>query len=697
MSKIDAQKGDLLVEFFSEEIPARFQVGSGEQLENLFVKKLVSRELSFDSCKTYTGPRHLAIIIRDIDLVQKDQLVEKRGPRLGSDEKAINGFLKSNNISLSDTIVKKTNNGDFYFYSQNIFGKNTAKILPDIINEIIFDFLWSKSQRWGYSDLKWARPLRNILILLNDEPIDGKIKIGKNTFLNFTNFSFGHRHHNQKIIVKSINQYEDLLKNNNVIIDRETRKNKILSDIDLLLNNKQLNLKQDNSLLDEVTGLVEFPNVMLGTIDNEFMSLPPEVLSTAMKVHQKYFTIFDNKKKLAPKFIFVSNALTEKNRNIRITEGNQRVLRARLSDASFFWKVDTSNSLDYFNKKLKKVLFYDGLGSIFDKTIRLAKISDFFASFFNLDPSLAKEAALLSKADLASEMVGEFPELQGIMGGYYSKINGTISDVSIAISEHYKPKGLSDELPKSNLGAMLSVIDNIDTLTGFFVINKKPTGSKDPFALRRSGFSIVKILIKFKVNISISDLFTEPLKMFDNSSEIIQDELYAFILDKLSYILKKEDFGDDIIKSIIDLPDLYKIPFQVLYKRIQSIKTIHKTEEFKFFLSNFKRLNNIIKTNELPEGSQIYVDQSLFEGSEEEGIFNISNHLRIEFAKNKYQLDKQETILNEITKASTLINMFFENIIVNHEDNIIKNNRLEVLKLLRNIIIQYTNFSVLED
>ena len=697
MSKIDAQKGDLLVEFFSEEIPARLQVGSGEQLENLFVKKLVSRELSFDSCKTYTGPRHLAIIIRDIDLVQKDQLVEKRGPRLGSDEKAINGFLKSNNISLSDTIVKKTNNGDFYFYSQNIFGKNTAKILPDIINEIIFDFLWSKSQRWAYSDLKWARPLRNILILLNDEPVMGEVRIGKNTFLNFTNFSFGHRHHNQKIIVKSINQYEDLLKNNNVIIDRETRKNKILSDIDLLLNNKQLNLKQDNSLLDEITGLVEFPNVMLGTIDNEFMSLPPEVLSTAMKVHQKYFTIFDNKKKLAPKFIFVSNALSEKNRNIRITEGNQRVLRARLSDASFFWKVDISNSLDHFNKKLKKVLFYDGLGSIFDKTIRLAKISDFFASFFNLDPSLAKETALLSKADLASEMVGEFPELQGIMGGYYSKINGTISDVSIAISEHYKPKGLSDELPKSNLGAMLSVIDNIDTLTGFFVINKKPTGSKDPFALRRSGFSIVKILIKFKVNISISDLFTEPLKMFDNSSEIIQDELYAFIIDKLSYILKKEDFGDDIIKSIIDLPDLYKIPFQVLYKRIQSIKTIHKTEEFKFFLSNFKRLNNIIKTNELPERSQIYVDQSLFEGSEEESIFNISNHLRIEFAKNKYQLDKQETILNEITKVSALINMFFENIIVNHENNIIKNNRLEALKLLRNIIIQYTNFSVLED
>ena len=697
MSKNKCRKGDLLVEFFSEEIPARMQLESGKQLENLFQKKLGIRDISFNSCKTYTGPRHLSIIIRDIDLFQKNKLIEKRGPRLGSDEKAINGFLKSNNISLSDTIVKKTKNGDFYFYLQNVVGANTAKILPDVINEIIYGFVWSKSQRWAYSDLKWARPLRNILILLNDEIVHGKIKIGNNTFLEFTNYTFGHRYNQKKIIVKNINKYEELLNDNNVILDRDIRKNKILNDIDLLLNIKKLKLKQDNSLLDEITGLVEFPNVMLGSIDNEFMSLPSEVLSTAMKVHQKYFSIIDDKKKLSPNFLFVSNTLPEKNRNIRITEGNNRVLRARLSDASFFWKVDTSNSFDDYNKKLEKVSFYEGLGSVFDKTLRLSKISSFFSTHFNVGTSLAKEAALLSKADLASEMVGEFPELQGIMGGYYSKINGASSSVSIAISEHYKPKGLSDDMPKTNLGAMLSVIDNIDTLTGFFVINKKPSGSRDPFALRRSGFSIVKILIEFRLNLTISDLFTESLKTFNNSSEIIKTELNAFIIDKLRFVLKNEGLRDDIIESVTSLADLYKMPFQVLYNRIKNIKTIYEAEDFKFFLSNFKRLNNIIKANQLPANHEIQIDKNLFQGAEEEEIFNITTNLRLEFIKHKDEAENQGVFLKEILKTSILVNKFFENIIVNHENQGIKNNRLVLLSNLRNIITQYSNFILLDD
>ncbi|MDC0530886.1 glycine--tRNA ligase subunit beta [Alphaproteobacteria bacterium] len=697
MIKKDSQKGDLLVEFFSEEIPARMQTGSGKQLENLFQKNLVSRDISFNQCKTYTGPRHLAIIIRDIDLIQKNQLIEKRGPRLGSDEKAINGFLKSNNISLSDTIIKKTKNGDFYFYSKNIIGANTSKILPIIISEIINSFVWSKSQRWAYSDLKWARPLRNILILLNDELVNGKIKIGNDTFLEFTDYTFGHRHNERKITIKNINEYEELLNNNNVILDRDIRKDKILSDINTLLKKNKLQLKQDNFLLEEVTGLVEFPNVLLGSIDNEFMSLPPEVLSTAMKVHQKYFSTIDDQKKMAPKFLFISNALSEKNRNISITEGNERVLRARLSDASFFWKIDTSNSFDYFNKKLEKVLFYEGLGSIFDKTLRISKISNFFSTHFNVAASVAKEAALMSKADLASEMVGEFPELQGIMGGYYSKINGASTCVSVAISEHYKPKGLSDDMPKTNLGVMLSMIDNIDTLTGFFVINKKPSGSKDPFALRRSGFSIVKILIEFRLNLCISELFTESLKTFNNSSEIIKTELQAFIIDKLSFILKKEGLRDDIVESIISLPDLYEIPFPVLCKRIKDINNIHNTGEFKFFLSNFKRLNNIIKANQLEENFEIKINKNLFERSEEEDIFNITNNLRLEVIKNKGEVEKQETVLKEIIKVSDAIDVFFEKIIVNHQNNIVKKNRLNLLVNLRNIITLYSKFSLLED
>jgi glycyl-tRNA synthetase beta chain len=252
-------------------------------------------------------------------------------------------------------------------------------------------------------------------------------------------------------------------------------------------------------------------------------------------------------------------------------------------------------------------------------------------------------------------------------------------------------------MPKTKLGAMLSMIDNIDTLTGFFVINKKPSGSKDPFALRRAGFSIVKILIEFRLDLCISDLFTESLKTFNNSSEIIKTQLQAFIIDKLSFILKKEGLRDDILESIISLPDLYEIPFQVLIKRIKDINNINKTEEFKFFLSNFKRLNNIIKANQLEENLEIEINKNLFEGSEEEDIFNITNDLRLEFIKNKDEVEKQETVLKEIIKISDKIDVFFEKTIVNHEDNIIKNNRLMLLVNLRNIITQYSRFSLLED
>ncbi len=697
MSKNESPKGDLLVEFFSEEIPARMQVASGKQLENLLQKNLVSRNISFNSFKTYTGPRHLAIIIRDIDLIQKNQLIEKRGPRLGSDEKAVNGFLKSNNISLSETIVKKTNNGDFYFYSQNVIGANTAKILPDIINEIIYGFVWSKSQRWAYSDLKWARPLRNILILLNDELVDGKIKIGNNTFLEFTNYTFGHRHNEQKIIVKNINEYERLLHNNNVILDRNIRKDKILSDMNLILNKKQLHLKQDDTLLDEITGLVEFPNVMLGSIDISFMSLPPEVLSTTMKVHQKYFSIIDDKNNLAAKFLFISNSILEKNRDLRIVEGNERVLRARLADASFFWKVDTSNTFEYWNKKLKKVLFYEGLGSLFDKTIRMSQASSFFSIYFKVDNSLAIDAALSSKADLVSEMVGEFPELQGIMGGYYSKLNGKPTEVSVAISEQYKPKGLLDEMPQTDLGALLSMVDKIDTLTGFFVINKKPTGSKDPFALRRAGFSIVQILIQFKLNISLDDLFTESLKTFNNLSQSIKTDLIDFIIDKLRFILKSDDFRDDIVESVLSLPDIHKLGFQVIYRRIQNISLKIETEDFKFFLSNFKRLNNILKTNDAHKNYDIPVDVNLFQSLEEEQIDNFTKNLILKNNKYKNELESQELYLKKLISSNNIINLFFENTKVNHEITVVKQNRFILLVNLRKTIMKYSCFSKIED
>ena len=695
MSDISIKKGDLLLEFFSEEIPARMQSDAESQIESLFKKSLDNKGISYNSILTYSGPRHLALIIKQLDLKQKDQIINKKGPKIGSSEKAIQGFLKSNNINFSNLTHEKTKNGEFYFYSQNVKGLKTSEILPEIINEVIYSFVWSKSQRWSYSDLKWARPLRNILLLLNDKVINGQIKVGNNEFLKFTNYTFGHRDNQKKIIVNNISDYEALLRLNNVILDRNTRKNKILSDIELLLKHEGLKLKQDDALLNEVLGLIELPNVMIGSINKDFMDLPPEVLSTAMKVHQKYFSIIDNKNNLQPKFIFVSNTPPDKIRDSTIIEGNQRVLKARLADASFFWKTDTSNTFKNWNNKLKKVLFYEDLGSVFDKTIRMSEISKTFSVFFNVKATSAREAALFSKSDLVSEMVGEFPELQGIMGGYYSKLSGMSEDISTAIFEHYKPKGLSDKLPETKLGSMLSIIDKIDTLTGFFVINKKPSGSKDPFALRRTGFSIAQILINFKLNMTIEDLFISSLKTFKNSSNSIKIDLINFITDKIKFVLKKQGFSDGIVESVFNLPNINNLKFQTIYKRIEVLSNIGSSSNFKLFLTNFKRLNNILKTNKSPICSNAKINVKLFEKSEEQDIYNAAKTLELKTKQYLTTFD-QEIYLKDIIKLHFPIYNFFENVVVNHDDKKIRDNRLLLLMRLRELITKYSKFNLID-
>ena len=697
MSKNNDNKGKLLLELFSEEIPARMQINSEKQLSSLFEKSLIKRDIGYGSFLTFSSSRHLSIIINNLDLKQKNQIIEKRGPRVGSNKKAINGFLKSNNIQENDIVIKDTKNGKFYFYHNHINGINTSEVLPDIINEIIDSFVWPKSQRWAYSELRWARPLRNILLLLNNQLVEGKVAIDKNNSLYFSNYTFGHRHDSKKIEVRSIDDYESLLEKNKVILDRDKRRNKIVSDTKLLLKDKSIKLLDDDHLLDEILGLIEFPNVLIGSIDEQFMNLPKEVLTTAMRVHQKYFSIIDNKNNLVPKFLFVSNTIPEKERDKRVIEGNERVLKARLSDSNFFWKTDTSITIKILNEKLKNVLFYEGLGSLYEKTIRLSKVSKYFSSLFNVDESLAKEASLLSKFDLVSEMVGEFPELQGIMGSYYTKLNGKSKEVSNAIFEQYKPKGISDEMPTTNLGGMLSMIDNIDTLTGFFIINKKPSGSKDPFALRRAGFSIVQILMKFKLNISISDLFTESVNSYKNSSKIIKLDLVDFIIDKVRFILKNQNFRDDIITSVFSLKDAKNYLFPILYERVNHINDVKDTSDFKLFLVNFKRLNNIIKSNKLPDISDVKVNPDLFETSEEKEIYNKSDNLNFNLKKYLINLDYQKSILQEIINLQYAINSFFETVIVNHEEKIIKNNRIALLTKLSDSILEFSNFGLIED
>ena len=697
MDKMEMSRGNLLLEFFSEEIPARMQLNSEKQLQNLFIKSLSQREIAFESFKTYSGPRHLSIIIKNIELEQKDQKIEKRGPRFDANQKAIEGFLKSNQLSLNETVIKETNNGKFYFHSQITKGKKTYEILPDIINEIVNGFVWPKSQRWAYTDLKWARPLRNIVLLLNDDIVKGKVAIGKDVFLNFTNFTFSHRHSDKKIIINKIENYERLLEENLVILDRNKRLRKIINDTSYLLDKEKLKLVNDKFLLEEVVGLVEFPNVLIGSISKKFMKLPREVLSTVMRVHQKYFTIIDKKNNLASKFLFVANSVKEKDRDFRVIEGNERVLKARLSDASYFFENDISNTFENWNEKLKKVLFYEGLGSLHDKTLRMANISSNFAQAFGVKSELAKQATLLSKADLVSEMVMEFPELQGIMGGYYAKIKNKSEEVSRAIFEHYKPKGISDNLPETNIGSLLSMVDKIDTLVGFFIIGKKPTGSKDPFALRRNGFSIAQILINWKLNMSLNEVISPSLKEYICSSQTIKLCLIEFMIDKLKFIFSNQDNRIDVIESVLNSKIVNDLPINTISSRIDSIFKFTKKNDFKVFLANFKRINNILKSEKFSNEAQFDVNINFFETIEEENIYNFVNSFSLEIKEKGIYENSQDVLIKNLIKMNKPISLFFENVIVNHDNYNIKTNRLNLLKNLHNSMLQFSSFGFIEN
>ena len=695
MNNFDNNSGNLLFEIFSEEIPARMQLESEKQLERLFKSSLSSRGIGYEECFTYSGPRHLSLIINNIELTQKDKNIEIRGPRVGSNEKALTGFLKSKKINISDTFIKKTKNGDFYFFSDIEKGKKTSQVLPVVIEEILKKFVWPKSQRWSNTTFKWARPLRNILLLLNDEVVKGKFDLGNDCFLTFNNFTFGHRYNNKKIILKSIRDYEILLKKNHVLLDRKKRKQKILHDIGALIKNKETKILEDEILLNEVLGLAEFPSVLEGSISEEFMSLPREVLSTAMRVHQKYFSIIDKNNNLLPKFLFISNSLPDKVRDSNIIKGNERVLKARLSDAKFFWNSDKENNLEELNEKLKNVQFHEGLGSLNEKTKRMSKTSVFFSKVFDVNQDFAKQASLLSKADLISEMVGEFPELQGIMGGYYSQLQGQPKEVSDAIFDHYKPKGLLDTIPRTKLGCLLSIIDKIDTLTGFFIINKQPTGSKDPFALRRTGFAIVQILINHNLNISINDIFVEAFKSFGSYSESTHKSLNDFIIDKIKFVLNQQNISLDIIDSVMSLKNSFNIPIPILIRRINLLENQKNDAEFKTFLIGFKRVHNVLNHSDISKFRLNKVNETLFKIDEERELFKIVNMLEGQINKFEFDINSQNFIINELLKLDHIIEAFFEKVIVNDNNERVKFNRLSLLNELSDNINKFFKFNLI--
>ena len=650
---------ELLLEFFTEEIPARFQRKALNDSLNLFSRLLDEYGAIYNKVFTFVSPRRLAIQVKQLQNKTKEFYEEKRGPKTSAPEKAIAGFLKSNNCQNEDLIER-----DGYFYLNiDTKGKEIKNIINSIIEDFIANMPWQKSMRWYIEDQNtlsafWVRPIRSILCIYDGDFIDTYIdSVGLKT----CDYTFGHRFLSKdKIRVFDFDDYQQKLEKNYVMLDYNKKRSYIENELVQRAAAMGLCMKYDEALLDEVTGLVEYPFIHIGTIDEKFMDLPSVVLSTSMKVHQKYFSLTYTDSIMAPFFGTVTNVPGNK----IMQEGLDRVLRARLSDAQFFYKEDVDATLEAFTQRLSNVVFHEKLGSIAQKVDRMMSIAN------------SKEehrTVALCKADLLTQMVGEFPELQGKMGEIYARVQSEDEEVCIAIREHYKPLGANDTLPETRTGARVSFFDKLDTLVGFFGVGIYPTGSKDPFALRRAALCIVRLLCDFKDDI----LDGETLSWYINTlvsaysdqgialdTEIVKDVI-DFITDRLTvYISDKLDIDQEIVKNVIRSFNSFDFNFKeavdksIIYKDLASKKGFVTVEEA------YKRAVGVI-------------GDFKFDISNE---YTLDNEIMKNLNKNITSIIDKEPSFDQLVSISSSLIEACENVLMNDNDEEIKKQNLSVLQ-----------------
>ncbi len=501
---------DLLLELFSEEIPARMQAQAQENLKKLVTDALVHAGLTYDGAKAFSTPRRLALAVHGLAAQQPDLREEKKGPRVGAPDQAIQGFLKSAGLkSINEAKVQQDKKGDFYIAVVERKGRPTAQVISEIVPDVVKKFPWPKSMRWGKASeesgsLTWVRPLHSLICTFGPETEEPEIVKLSIDGVSSGDVTHGHRVHAPAAIkVKRLDDYLKKLQAAKVVPDRERRKEIILADAKNLAMAQGLELIEDEALLEEAAGLVEWPVVLLSEFDKAFLDIPPEVIRATIRANQKCFVLRDGKTgKLANKFILVSNLEASDGGNA-IKAGNSRVIRARLSDAKFFWEQDKKKKLEDRLPKLKEIVFHEKLGTQMERVERIAALAKELAPIVKADPNKAERAARLAKVDLVTEMVGEFPELQGLMGKYYAEAEGEDAAVARAIEEHYKPQGPGDRVPGDPVSIAVALADKIDTLVGFWAIDEKPTGSKDPYALRRAALGIIRLILENKLRLSV--------------------------------------------------------------------------------------------------------------------------------------------------------------------------------------------------
>jgi glycyl-tRNA synthetase beta chain len=667
---------DLLLELFSEEIPARMQAGAARDLERLMVGALTDRGYLFEGIKAFAGPRRLTLAIAGLPAKQKDVREELKGPKTDAPQAALDGFLKKTGLTKDQLKVETTPKGDVYIAVIERAGRETPHVLAEIIPEVMAKFPWPKSMRWKPgSAVRWVRPLHSILCTFDGELVPFSFA-GVSSGLH----TRGHRFLSEgKIEAKRFDDYAQQLKAAHVVLEAEERSAIIFEGAKQAAFVHQLEMIPDEGLLAEVSGLAEWPVVYIGTIQNEFMDVPAEILQTSMRTHQKYFSLRDPKTgKMANRFALVANMIA-KDGGKEIVAGNERVLRARLSDAKFFWDEDRKHSLESRVEKLKGIVFHAKLGTQFARVERIEKLAGEIAAKIGADVAKARRAARLAKADLTTGVVGEFPELQGVMGRYYALHDKEDADVADAIRDHYKPVGPSDAVPTEKVSIAVALADKLDALTGFFAVGEKPTGSGDPFALRRAALGVIRILLENKLRLSLK----------------VEADLLSFFADRLKVALKEKGIRHDLIDAVFSLgneDDLVR-----LVARVEALQAFLKSDDGANLLAGYKRAANILKVEEKKDGKTFIseVSETLLSELAEKSLFAALTKAKSAITP---LLEKEDfaAAMQQMAHLRVPVDAFFEGAKVNADDKQVRENRLNLLASLRATLHRVADFSRIE-
>tara|TARA_B100000965_G_scaffold285418_1_gene243329 strand:- start:519 stop:2585 length:2067 start_codon:yes stop_codon:yes gene_type:complete len=684
---------EFFLELFSEEIPANLQRNSRDLLLESFQKLFKEKNIFFKKSKSHSTPNRLVIIFEGLSKIIIQKAEEIKGPNINAPEEAINGFLRSNLITKKDLFVKKIEKREFYFFKKSSQKINTISLLEEHIPLILKKLQWKKSMKWANYNVNWARPLKSILAVFDNKNLNFNFHHLIASNATFIDKEF----EDKKKVFKNFKSYKIFFNKLGIIIDHVSRKEFIKKQLEKISKNKNFKVEFDNKLLDEVTDIVDQPNILLCKFDEKFLSIPKEILIITMKYHQKYFPTFDKKERITNQFLIVAN---KKDKAGYIKLGNERVVEARLSDAQFFWEKDKSQNLVKQVSKLKSINYFNGLGSYFDKAQRMRKLAGIISDELLISKDKVELSASICKVDLISDLVNEFPELQGVMGGYFAEAQGFDKEISLAISEHYFPTGLDSKTPKKPFSIALALTDKMDTLVGFFGINQKPTSSKDPYALRRSALGLIKILIDNNKEFNVKHLIDSSILFyrdqgFELSNESLQKELTDFLMERLKYYMKEKGIRNDIIDASISSFSLSKM--NRTFKKALTLNNVINKQIGEDIVLSYKRAYNILESELKNKDIELSntTDPGIFKNDHEINLLKKINELKKYFNG----VDKDEDYIESLTnlaEAKTIIFNFFDNIKVNDENKNIKKNRLELLQMLCKTFENYINFSSIE-